>query len=238
MNFYDFHIHSAFSEGTSSLEQLASMAKDLGFTGICFAEYYKNEDQIKKLQEEIRKVKEKVGIEIFLGFEAKSIKELSVLKSKRRKFDVLLVRGGDSRLNREAVETAEVDILTHPEYERQDCGLNQVMMKLAKKNDVAIEINFREVLISNKKIRAKILSNIQRNVLLAKKYRVPLITCSGAISHFELRDPQVMVSFATLLGLELKEAKETVTEIPENILKRAKERKSEDWIAPGIKVVR
>jgi ribonuclease P/MRP protein subunit RPP1 len=238
MTYFDMHVHSAFSGGESSLEQLATTAKQLGYKGICFAEYYKGEEQIKNLQKEIEKVKQKVGIEIFLGFEARNLKELSILKERRRRFDVLLARGGDLKLNREAVETPEVDILTHPEYERTDSGIDNVSAKLAAKNNVAIEINFREMLVSSKRTRSMILKHMTQNVKLVKKYRAPIIACSGSLSHWDICDPQCLVSFVTLLGLELNEAKDTVSKVPEKIIEQIKERKSEKWIAPGIKVVK
>jgi len=238
MNYFDFHVHSAFSGGESSLEQLAITAKSLGYKGICFAEYYKGEEQIKKLKEEIEKAKQKIGIEIFLGFEARNLKELSVLREKRRKFDVLLARGGDLKLNREAVEIPEVDILTHPEYERIDSGLDHVSAKFAANNNVAIEINFREVLVTSKRTRSMVLKNMTQNIKLAKKFGAPVIACSGSLSHWDICDPQCLVSFVSLLGLELNEAKNTVSTVPENIIKQIKERKSEKWIAPGIKVVK
>jgi ribonuclease P/MRP protein subunit RPP1 len=238
MSFYDFHIHSAFSEGESSLEQLASTAKHLGYKGICFAEYYKNDAQMKKLKIEIEKIKDKIGIEIFLGFEARDLKELETLRQKRRQFDILLAHGGDLKMNRIAVETPEVDILTHPEMDRQDSGLNHVLVKLAAKNNVAIEINFREIIISSKKTRSKVLENMQKNIKLCKKLKAPIILCSGAISHWELRDPKTLVSFVSQLGLELKEAENCLSKIPENISKQSKERRSEEWIMPGVKVIR
>jgi hypothetical protein len=37
--------------------------------------------------------------------------------------------------------------------------------------------------------------------------------------------------------LELKEAKKTISEIPENIIKMIKERQDEKWIRPGVKVI-
>jgi ribonuclease P/MRP protein subunit RPP1 len=237
MHFYDLHVHSAFSEGESSIEQLASMANELGYRGICFSEYFKNEVQIKKLCTEINKVKQKVGIEIFLGFEARSPKELFMLKERRKMFDVLLVGGGDLQLNREAAETPEVDILTHPELGRQDSGMNHVMMKLARKNNVAIEINFRNILIESKNSRSKLLGRIQNNIKLAKKFKVPIILCSGAVSHFEMRDPHVMISMATQLGLDLKPAKDALSKIPEKILKQVVERRDINWILPGVKVI-
>jgi len=111
-------------------------------------------------------------------------------------------------------------------------------MKAAAKNNVAIEINFREILTTTKKTRSKILHNIQSNVKLAKKYHTPIILCSGAISHFELRDPQAMISMAVQLGLSLNEAKVAISKVPESIIRLTKERISEKWVMPGVKVVK
>ena len=235
---YDLHLHSAFSGGQSSLEQLASTSKELGYAGICFAEYFQNDNQIKKLKEEIAKVEQKIGIKIYLGFEARNPKELAKLIEQRKMFDILLMQGGDLKMNRLACETPQVDILTHPENNRNDSGLNQVLVKFAAENNVAIEINFREILLASKRTRNSIMKNILNNVKLAKKFDVPMILCSGGISHFELRDPQVMISMANQLGLELSEAKDAISKIPENIIKQSKERKSEKWVMPGVKVVK
>lgn len=237
MRFYDFHVHSTFSEGQSSLEDLASTAKKLGFSGFCFSAYYRGGDQLKRLKEEIEKVKRKIPIEIFLGFEARTVKELDILADRRKRFDILLARGGDLKMNREAVETSEVDMLTHPEHERLDSGLNQVLVKLAAKNDVAIEFNFREILVSNKKTRSRILSNMHQNLILAKKFRAPIIVCSGAVSHWEMRDPFTLISFLEDLGLELNFAKKSVSSVPENILKNVKRKGSEKWVAEGVEIV-
>lgn len=236
MNYFDLHIHSAFSGGESSLEQLAKAAKQLGYRGICFVSYYQDEKQKEILLAEIERIKKEIGIDAYLGFEARDLKELRILSENRRGFDILLARGGDLELNRTACETPEVDILTHPEYQRTDSGLDHVCMKFAAKNNVAIEMNFREILTTNKKTRALVLSNISRNLKLAKKYRAPIILCSGTISHWELRDPECLISMATQLGLELKEAKKSISEIPEKIVMQARERKDKKWIMPGVRV--
>jgi ribonuclease P/MRP protein subunit RPP1 len=236
MKCFDLHVHSAFSEGESTIEQLAERAKELGYTGICFSEYYEGKPQLEKLKAETAKVSENMGIEILLGFEARSTKELKRLAGMRRMFDVLLVHGGDLRVNRAAVETKEVDILTHPEHGRYDCGMNHVMAKLAKRNNVAIEINFREILISDKKTRSRILANMRDNVALAKKYKMSIISCSGAISHWEIKDPLCISSIANEFGMGLKEAKNSISKVPEGIVKLAKERKSKNWVMPGVKM--
>jgi len=233
--YFDFHVHSAFSEGESSLREIAAQAKILGYHGICFAEYFKDKETMEKLKQELEQVEKEVKIKMFLGFEARNANELKRLVKLRRKYDVLLVRGGDLSINRLGVETPEVDILTHPELGRKDPGLNHVLVKEAAKNNVAIEINFRSIMLSTKSTRALVIKHMMENVKLCKKYKAPIITCSGAISHWQLRDPKVLISTAVMLGLELKQAKETVSSVPQKIIEQIKERSSGKWIMPGVK---
>ncbi len=235
MKFFDMHIHSAFSEGQSTIEQCTVRAKELGYSGVCFSEFYEGRAHLEKLKAEIARAQQKTGIEIFLGFEARNIKELRRLVRMRRMFDILLVRGGDLRLNRAAVETKEVDILTHPEHGRYDSGINHVMAKLAKRNDVAIEINFNEILTSTKKTRSRVLANMRDNIALARHYGMPIIICSGAKTHWEMRDPLSIASMAELLGMTLKDAKDAVSKTPGLIIKKLKERKSDKWVIPGVR---
>lgn len=233
--YFDFHVHSAFSEGESSLREIATQAKILGYSGICFSEYFKNKEKMEEIKKEIDQVSREVKIKIFLGFEARNTNELRKLVKLRREYDVLLARGSDLSLNRIAVETPEVDILTHPEFNRKDSGFNHIFAREATKNNVAIELNFRNILINNKNTRSLIMKNMAYNVKICKKYKTPIIICSGAISHFQLRDPKVLMSMAMLLGLELKEAKESLSQVPKKIIDQITERRSPKWIMPGVK---
>lgn len=235
MKFYDLHVHSAFSGGKSTLEQLCEMLKKFDYSGFCFAVYFENEKQLDEIKEKIENAMQKFGIEIFLGVEARNPKELKFLIKKRNLFDILLARGGDIKMNRIACSYKGVDILTHPSYGRNDCGLDHVSAKFASQNKVAIEINFREILISSKKSRSQIIKNFMEIVELSKKYEFPLIACSGAISHFEICDKFVLSSFLNLLGLEMKDAKNSVSKIPIQIIKNAIEKKQ--FLMPGVKIV-
>lgn len=237
MRFFDLHVHSAFSGGRSSLDQIAETAKSLGYSGICFSAYYEGDAQLKRLREEVSKASEKFKIKIFLGFEARNPGELEKLRQIRRRFDVLLVRGGDIKLNRLAAETPEVDVLTHPEMGRSDPGMNDVLFRLAARNGVALEVNFREVMEASKGTRAKVIRSISQNVILAKRLKAPIVACSGALSHFELKDPLVLSSFVSLLGLSPKDSAMCVSKNPEKILSESQRRKDERWVMPGVKVV-
>lgn len=237
MRFYDLHVHSAFSGGESSVQQLADMAKFLGYKGFCFSAHFEGLDQIKRLGAETEKAAKAAGVEIYLGFEAREPKEVEKLRQIRRKFDVLLVRGGDLEMNRLAVETPEVDILTHPESGRTDTGMNDTLLRMAARNNVAVEINFREILNASRSSRAKLMRNVSENVRMASKVKAPVVVCSGALSHWEMKDPLVLVSLAHVLGLEMKDAKAALSSVPEAGLKESRGRRDERWVMPGVKEV-
>jgi len=219
------------------MEEMARRAKLLGYKGICITNYPTSKNNFNDLKKEVSELSEKLKFKIFLGFEAKTSDQLKKLADMRREYDVLLVKGSDLELNRKAVETKEVDILVHPELKRRDSGLNDIMIKLAKKNNVAIEINFREILQSSKNTRSLIMRNIAQNVRICKKYKTSVIICSGAVSHWQLKDPKILIAMGHLLGLELEQSKKSLSEIPENIINMIKERQDKKWIRPGVKVV-
>jgi len=233
---YDLHVHSTFSGGESTLEQLVSTAKFLGYNGIGFVTYPLRKEEENILKAEIERISKKENFKIFFGVEVTTSSELRKFVRRRKEIDLLLVRGGSVRMNRLGVETPEVDILTHPSYERKDCGINHIIARFARKNEVAIEINFREVLLSRGVKRAQVIKNHMEIVRIAKKYKAPILISSGALSHWELRDPHVLISYGVKIGMTLKEAKEAVGKTPLKIIDRVMRKKKE--IMPGVMVVK
>ena len=237
MNYFDLHINSEFSEGESSIEQIAKRAKLLGYKGFCIVENYKMKNNIEKLKKEISEISKKEKIEILLGFEATNEKELNKLREIRKEYDILVAKGGNPNFNRKAVETKEVDILSHPEKDsKKDSGFNHIMAKLARKNNVAIEINFREIMQCYKKSRVSVLHKIQSNVKICKKYKCPLILTSGALSHLHIKDPIVLTSMGTMLELNLNDSKKTLSDIPKQIIESSKKKQNKKWIMPGVEL--
>ncbi len=131
----------------------------------------------------------------------------SKLRQDIQKCDGLVViQGGDEKINRLAVENRKVDILLSPEKNNKkdfmffrNSGLNQVLCKLAKKNNVAIGFNFLDVLNSEGRERSKILGRMAQNVRLCRKYKVKMVFSSFAKNKFELRNETILVSFAKIL---------------------------------------
>ncbi len=150
-------------------------------------------------------------IEKKLGIETELISIIDVPLSRLRneinkKEGLIVVQGGDDKINRAAVENKKVDILLSPEKnDKKDfmfsrrSGLNQVLCKLAAKNNVAIGFDFSYLLNSSGKERAKILGRMRQNYRFCKKYKVKMVFSSFARNKYELRSNDFLRVFERIL---------------------------------------
>lgn len=235
MKWYDFHVEPNFSQGKSNLEEFLEKAEDLGYAGIVFI-FPWQKNALPIIKAEIERVSKEFKTKPYFGFYVKSVAEFKQAAKLRKYYDVLAVKGGNSRLNRLAVDKKEVDILLHPEKGRKDSGLNHIFARLASKNQTAIEINFHEVLTAPQ--RHEIISKIMTNVMLSKKYGFLILPCSGAYSPWELRDPYAFISLLHELGFELKQAKNIISKRAGEILAKNRKRQQASWIMPGVEVLK
>ncbi len=120
---------------------------------------------------------------------------------------IIVITGGSEKVNRSAVSTKNVDILLDPhlgqrkdKMHQRDSGLNQVLLKLAKQNNVAIGFSFKNVL--NSKNLEKDLGRIIQNIILCRKYKVKMV-----IQEFENRNRVDVNSLFKVLGMTAGEIK-------------------------------
>lgn len=217
MPYYDLHAHSNLSIGENTVEEMADMAKRLGLAGIGIVRYYPARGELPKID----------GLDVVssIMLKASNPDELSSLAEKARpKAEVLLVHGGNYDVNRAACENSMVDVLCHPELGRKDSGLDHICIRAAHDNNVAIEVNFREILESYKRNRIYVLSAMKKNIELCRKYETRLITCSSAVTKWGMRSGRELAAFAHLLGLELGKSIETTSVVPEQIIRENREK--------------
>ncbi|MBT3395499.1 hypothetical protein HOA59_00495 [archaeon] len=163
--------------------------------------------------------KQDIGFEKHLGIETERISIIEPpVKSfhnmvKKAKGPVIIL-GGDEKINRLAVENKKVSILLSPERnDRKDSlfirrsGLNQVLCKLAAKNNVSVGFDFSSVLKSSEKKRARIIGRMAQNVKLCRKYKVGIVVASFASNKFELRSNDSLRSFCKVIGMDTKQIK-------------------------------
>ena len=133
------------------------------------------------------------------------------------KKDILVREGGSEDQNRAYVSDRNIAILMNPEAKSQidkmhsrRSGLNQVLAKLAKENDVAIGFGFRSLLYVDSVTRAMILGRMKQNVKICQKSGTKMIVCSYASDLKELRGAKDLVAFARVIGMTGGEAKKAL----------------------------
>lgn len=118
-------------------------------------------------------------------------------------------------VKRAAVERALVDFIAHNELaEKPDSktyrysGVDQVIAKKCAQTKVGVNICFNDFL--NSKNRGATLGRMRQNVKLCLKYGAPIIISSGAAHKNELVPADNLVAFAEFLGMNKKQARESL----------------------------
>jgi RNase P/RNase MRP subunit p30 len=113
----------------------------------------------------------------------------------------IIVKAQNPKLNRQILENKKTDILLGPELTGKDklkqrgSGLNEVLCKIAAKNNISIAINLDELLKKQDIEKAIILARIKQNIMLCKKTKANLIIFSQ-----QKHDKKAI--FSLLLNLE------------------------------------
>jgi ribonuclease P/MRP protein subunit RPP1 len=231
--FFDFHIHGD--------HKLAMEAINLGYHGIALVRDSEEFEKNNLLNGNVSKqhIKNISQPLVLKGVEIKA-KNPEDLKKKINKFrkdmDVILVQGGNLKINRAATEDPRVDILCYPHRSRIDSGINHVLAAKAAENRVAIEINLKYLLINRLNQRHRILSQFQQIVKLHRKFKFPVIITSEANSIYDLRGPSDVIALAACFGMTNEEATEAMSAIPQEIMERNKLR--DQIIVSGARLVK
>lgn len=101
-------------------------------------------------------------------------------KIKENKDKTIIFSSNKDELNRKILEKEKIDILLLNQKGRKDfqkqrnSGFNHVLAKIAKKNNVAIGINFDEIINAKAKEKAEILARIKQNIKLCNKNKIKM----------------------------------------------------------------
>ena len=227
--FVDLHIHSDYSNGVDNLSEIINYAEKLDLSSLAVVEEIESVSELSRIKEIRERINHlRTNIRIYIGIELKTDNpdNMKTLIAKSRPLvDLLMVYGGNVDINRIAVEDSRVDILSRPEFSRKDSGLDEAMVKLAAKNHVAIEFNFRSVLHTYSKVRSHILFHMRHNWSLVSRFEAPFLITSGAKSIWDMRTGRELASFGTVIGMELATALDAVSLNCEKIMDLSSKRK-------------
>jgi RNase P/RNase MRP subunit p30 len=167
-------------------KRFIDIAKKLGIRSICFIYGIKTKNDINKINNKIKNIKNKTQIKLFTGI----ITDINNIKKIRRFADLTLIQA--SQKSREIIEKARPDIIYNLENAKRkdfiysrNSGLNQVLCKVAKKNDVMIGISINNILKS--KGKNILLGRIKQNIRLCQKYKTKIAIASFAKDPYEMR---------------------------------------------------
>lgn len=132
-------------------------------------------------------------------------KQIEKLKKENKP---VIIKAQDPEFNRKIVENKDVDIILGLEFhtrkdsmKQRDSGLNEVLAKLAKENDIAIGIDINELKKLPKKEKARVIARIKQNIFLYKK-----AGCKIMMFPKEYKKHDAM-SFLQVLGSDTKMAR-------------------------------
>ncbi len=182
------------------------IGKELGFEKIFFLESF------EKASSKTSSMADAVLIE------ANSPRELTrkVTKAKDR-YKATIVLGSSDDVNRSALENKQIDVLLSPEHVRKrdfthyrNSGLNQVLCKIAAKNNKAIGIDFNDIKKAKGKEKALKLGRIMQNIKLCLKYNVKMLLASFSAKPADMVYALDLLSFARAISMSPRQAKDSL----------------------------
>ena len=94
----------------------------------------------------------------------------------------IIIQAQDDEFNRKILENKDTDILISPEIhqrkdrlKQRDSGLNEVLCKLATKNNIKIAIDLKQIQKLPKQDKAIALARIMQNIKLCKRTKTKII---------------------------------------------------------------
>ena len=156
-----------------------------------------------------------------------------IINKYRNKSNYISCLGGDLKINRSVCENHRIDVLSRPYYKRRDSGMNHVLAKEAKRNNVAIELCFRDILNNHLRYRANVISSFKEILMFHRKFKFPLILTTDSKSIYDVRSTRDIVSFFKSIGFSNEEIYNGFYYYPKQIVDFNKERKS--MIVKGVK---
>jgi len=149
----------------------------------------------------------------------------------RKKVEVIMVNAENVDVARTAAEMLKVDIISH-------AFVDQPTAREAAKNNVALEINFRDILEVYGMKRANLLSKMKFTLELARKYNTPLVITTGAHSLYEMRTPKQLMLTMEAFGFKHDEAKKAIFQTPRKIVETNRKKLSGEIIAEGVEKIK
>ena len=158
-----------------------------------------------------------------------------IINKYRNKSNYISCLGGDLKVNRSVCENRRIDVLSRPYYKRKDSGMNHVLAKEAQRNNVAIELCFRDILNNRLKYRARVISSFKEIMMFHRKFKFPLILTTDSKLIYHVRSTRDIAAFFKSIGFTDEEIYNGFYYYPKKIVDYNNER--HEMIVKGVKLI-
>lgn len=218
---------TAYPEGSSTVSRYARTAARYGYDGLVVRTRGADYDAEAIVQE--------YDIDVVSGIEVDAEdpeRAAGSVGNFREECTLLVVRGGTDAINRYAVETDRVDVLSRPMAGSGD--FNHVLARAAATHGVRVEFDFGPVLRSSGGQRVQALRGLRKLRELVEGYDTPYVVSATASTHLWLRAPRELVALGEQIGFSAAQIEAGLAEWG-RLAARNRERRDESFIAPGVK---
>ncbi|MBD3206791.1 hypothetical protein GF319_10690 [Candidatus Bathyarchaeota archaeon] len=159
---------------------------------------------------------------------------LQSLKKYRWKYEVISVTCFTKSVARQAGRDHRVDTMKFP---LKGNNFDYHQANLMKNTGSSLEIEIRHLLEDDPQQLERNIKHLGKQVRIARRHEIPIILTSGAYSKYQLRTPRAIIALSSLLEIEEHDAERMITETPNCIIDRNRERLSEKFVMPGVWLV-
>ncbi|MFC6755801.1 MULTISPECIES: RNase P subunit p30 family protein [Haloarcula] len=218
-------------DGPSTLARQVETAADYGFDGVVVRNHG-NEGQ----PDNIAAVREAVDVDVVDGVEIRAddpAQASGLVGNYRSKRTLVVVHGGDSAINRFAVENPAVDVLAHPMA--GDGDFNHVLATAAADNDVRVEFTLRPVIQGEGGSRVRRLRGLRKLRELVADADAPFVVSADPRSHLEFRAPRELAALGEAIGFDPDDIRSGLAEWG-RLADRNRERMGDSYVEPGVRL--
>lgn len=218
------------AEGRTTTARFAATAADAGFDGVVVANRHDDRADF-----DVDRLRDEYGIDVVDGVEVVTTDKATAsgtIASLRRQTTLLMLRGGTPAMNRYAVETPAVDVLSGPMTGEGD--VNHVIVKEAARNDVHIEVTLAPVLRAEGGARVQALRGLRKLRELLEHFEAPFVVSGDPNTHLQVRGPRELVAVGEQIGFDARQVRDGLDRWAE-IAATNRERLSSEYVGEGIR---
>lgn len=234
--FVDLHLRPMISD-PNQVESMISKSSELGYrlVGISLPL-----DAPRKTIRQLEQICSDMGADLVtrVDLAPRTSRELlGWLRRLRRRFEVVSALCVSKSVARQAAKDRRVDLLSFPADPRRRF-FDLAEGELASKALASLEIDMAPLLSLRGSLRVRLLSRLRKEVEIANKFKVPIVLSSGAANAYFLRAPHDYAALASLFDLPPSLGLCALSDNPLAIVERNREKLSQGYVAPGIRVIK